>query len=215
MRAVYFNGREYLVDASSLDDYQVLQDLQNSSVVSIVLLLMGDQFEVFRARERSPRGVLRTSTVSRLFEALMEQVPELGKLLFLSQLLSEHQDELEADFQQTYHLDLGLLNNGELGVMRAATLTRQLPPGSRIWSAAGIDAMTWSAELHRMTDLADLVQHGNYIVANLMAEKASEPPPLMQRPGDKCSVKAKYMSAGKARWEEAQRQRERQNSSTA
>lgn len=65
----------------------------------------------------------------------------------------ERPDELMADFQQTYHLDLWAMQLGDLDgeatmqTRRAAALAWQLPSSSRVWSgvaplgALGTDVM--------------------------------------------------------------------------
>jgi hypothetical protein len=73
-------------------------------------------------------------------------------------LLEEHPEELEADFQRVYQVDLLDLFRGEITPRKAAALAANLPPGSAVWVAMGGER-AWSPDQH----LLALVEHNTRI----------------------------------------------------
>ena len=63
------------------------------------------------------------------------------KLKALAAELSEHEDELRADLQQYYGIDLDRAEAGEHAALHVAALTVQLPQNARVRVAADKDNM--------------------------------------------------------------------------
>jgi hypothetical protein len=90
-----------------------------------------------------------------------------GKLIGLVDLLDEHGDEIEADLQSEYRIDLCDFYRGELSARRLGVLVRQLPVTSRAVEA--IDGRPgWTPTDHLLADLWSLI-------ARAYSEKGSLP----------------------------------------
>ena len=87
----------------------------------------------------------------------------------LATLECEHHDELEADFQQYYGLDIGGMGEGYT-VSHAACLAAQLPHGSRCMSLLS-GSNGWTDE----TVLLSLIE---YDIRNLASSFSDDPPEL-------------------------------------
>jgi hypothetical protein len=104
-----------------------------------------------------------------------------GKLTGLGWLLLTHGDELEADFQLVYGLEL-------LGctVRRAAVLTSQLPAESRIARALN-EHLEWSTTDHLLATVIDAIQINTWVLASAHSDPKKSPkkPEPLERPGAK------------------------------
>lgn len=84
-----------------------------------------------------------------------------------------YRDQLEADFQHYYGLDLRDLFTGKLSFRRAAVLTAGLPPGAGIRRLYGGES-AWSDETTLIAQLVDLVANLSY---QLAGGKGARPKP--------------------------------------
>lgn len=104
-----------------------------------------------------------------------------GKLLSLVAHLRAHPDELEADFQQYYGLDLGGLYTGALNPWRAARLANLLPPDSRSRRAGNVNDVWMTRTEQLLTVLANATQ---ILVWHQTkdGQKGTNPPEMMKLP---------------------------------
>lgn len=91
------------------------------------------------------------------------------KTLTLVQLLSTSRDELEADFQQFYGLDIGDMGHG-YSVAHAAVLASQLPRQARCLRKLNPDFI-WSDETTVLTSLHFLLRCVIYQLSGCRGEK--------------------------------------------
>lgn len=86
-------------------------------------------------------------------------------------LLRTRHDEIEADFQHYYRINLGDLYAGALSLRRFGVLVYGLPPGSVTWRAQG-GALAWSDE----TRAGMLTRHAIQQLQESFAERPSSLP---------------------------------------
>lgn len=100
-------------------------------------------------------------------------------------MLRKSCDELEADLQETYGLQLGDLWVGLISVRRVAVLASQLPPGARVWQSENTDAM-WTPQDYWLADIIDAIHSNSWIVANrgVPSGQTSPKPKQVDRPKD-------------------------------
>lgn len=95
-------------------------------------------------------------------------------------LLSDYGDEIEADLQRVYSLDLLDVYRGTLSPRKLMVYIEQLPPGSATWNATGGDS-AWNVQEHLTANLLDAQNIGNWIAAG---GKPSDKPKPVPRPAD-------------------------------
>lgn len=95
------------------------------------------------------------------------------KLLKLATLLGVSRDELEADFQQFYGLDLGDMGHGYT-VSHAAVLAAQLPRNSRCMAQIDAD-LVWSDETAALLRVVYLLE---ILIWQLGGGKTPKPEPI-------------------------------------
>lgn len=115
--------------------------------------------------------------------------------------MREYGDQLEADFERVYRIDICDLYRGLLSPRKAAVLLMGLPPGSLVWQEMGEDA-AWTAGEHMQAAMVDVV---NMLRWERAGAKGKAPDPL-PRPSD---IKAD-MDKRQAMLDKASRFKERQ-----
>jgi hypothetical protein len=86
-----------------------------------------------------------------------------------------YRDQLEADFQHYYGLDLRDVFTGKISLRRAAVLTNGLPPGAGVRRLFGGDG-AWSDETRMLAGLVDQVVS---LAHNLAGGKGARPKPTV------------------------------------
>lgn len=101
----------------------------------------------------------------------------------LIRYLTEYHDELEADFQQFYGLDLNDLGRS-LSVRHAAVLAAQLPITSRCCIAQEPD-LAWSTD----TWLLRRIDHGLSLLLWSMSKHKGQKPQPVNTPGETAKIR--------------------------
>ena len=103
-------------------------------------------------------------------------------------MISEHGDELIADFREYYSVRLldVLKFDGSLNIAEAVILARKLPPSSRTVAAVqgGDEYWGWDFERHVLVSILEAINAGNHLFASANSKKKIKPPKRLPRPGD-------------------------------
>jgi hypothetical protein len=120
----------------------------------------------------------------------------------LAWMLKHYPDELEADFQRVYGIDLLDLYRGTLSPRKAMALAVNLPPGSAVWQA-DLHDNAWTPDQYVLADIADLTAGANWQRAG---GKGTQPKPY-PRPADarKKRDRDKALALKAARFKERQK----------
>lgn len=103
----------------------------------------------------------------------------------LRAVLERHQEAIEADFQETYGVHIGLLGTEALTYRRFGVLLSQLPVTSRTKRQIIGPAADWDNKDRRLADLVDSVQFLIWQHARSHWKGVSRKPPKpLRRPGD-------------------------------
>lgn len=101
--------------------------------------------------------------------------------MFLAQALVEHSEALEADLARYYPRDADQLPafwSGEMSVRRLWVLVSGLPRDSAMARELLGDAAEWSPEMHRLTDIVDVLNGLVYVTVRANGGKAKRPKPV-------------------------------------
>lgn len=101
--------------------------------------------------------------------------------------MSGHRDELEADFQQFYNLDLSRMGT-DFTVAHAAVLASQLPRGSRALRALNPD-LEWSDEMGVLVRIDYLLQ---ILLHALGGKKGGDKPKPLETPSERLKKQDKF-----------------------
>lgn len=104
-----------------------------------------------------------------------------GKIRRLCELVDEYGDELEADFQEFYTLELAAVWRGQLSPGRVLALAGQLGTvtGSRFraMTLGGMQFAGWTREADVLADLHDAIVDNSVLTVNSAGGKAKSPDP--------------------------------------
>lgn len=106
------------------------------------------------------------------------------KTMNLILLLARYRDELEADFQQFYGLDLGGMGSS-FTISHAAVLAAQLPRESRCLIKINPD-LEWSNE---MSALARIDYEFQILLNAMSGKKGGQKPKPIQTPGERAKLR--------------------------
>jgi hypothetical protein len=104
--------------------------------------------------------------------------------------LREAPDDLEADFQHHYGLDLGGLWRGEMTPRRVAVLASRLPDGANIWAAIG-SPKEWDTATYFLHSI-ELSGRTNVWAKTKDAEKGKNQPKSLPTPASEASQQRKH-----------------------
>lgn len=108
--------------------------------------------------------------------------------MLLRMLLREHAGALRADFRRVYRIDLLDLYRGRLGLIEAAELAFNLPPGSAVWRAEG-GPLAWTDEAHFLS----AVEYNTHVLWWMKTKEGSKgrnPPKPTEPPKSKAQEAA-------------------------
>lgn len=104
-----------------------------------------------------------------------------GGIAQLCDLVDEHGDALEADFQQFYRLDLADVWRGAMSPRRALVLAEQLAyePHSRYraFALGGPEYIGWDRLAPQLAELIDATNLGTVVAIKAAGGKSEAPPP--------------------------------------
>lgn len=110
-------------------------------------------------------------------------------------MVSGYADQVEADLQRYYHLDLRDLWRGGLTLRRIGALIRQLPPDSATISALAAEVVDiadvpdgaaprlWSVDQQLLASVVDSLAIVQWTVAQTNSKERLPPPTMLARPG--------------------------------
>jgi hypothetical protein len=114
-------------------------------------------------------------------------VRRTGKLILTVRAYQEYRDELEADLQEFFHLDLDEFKRGRLSLHKIYVCVKSLmrKPGRSTLLMAIDEATEWGPDLYIAARISDALELSNYLFIQANSAEGSEvplPEPI-ERPG--------------------------------